>query len=102
VRHLLLAEALQADLDSRRVPNRTGLARLHRLTKPRVTQLLGLLKLHPRIIDFIRSLSSGAPERAVTEKRLRTLVRLGHNEQLAHARRLLKGFAAYEHLRSAA
>ena len=96
VLHLQLAEKLQADLDSHLAANRTELARLHRLTKPRVTQLLGLLKLHPNILSFIRSLSSGAPERLVTEKKLRALVQLDPVDQLEAARRLLVGFATFE------
>ena len=102
VGHVKLAERLQADLDSCRAASRTELARLHGLTKPRVTQLLGLLDLHGDILAFVRSLSAGAPERLVTERKLRTLVRLDPNEQLASARRILVGFASFEQERTRA
>jgi hypothetical protein len=47
------------------------LAKLSGLTRARVTQLLDLLKLETLILDFVRNLPAGTPERMVTEKKLR-------------------------------
>ena len=46
---------------------------------------MSLLKLHPRILDVVRMLPPGTPERLVTERKLRPLARLAVNQQLAEA-----------------
>lgn len=94
VLHLQQAEALEASLQAGEFSSRTALARHHRLTKPRVTQLLDLLRLDPRIREFIRTLPAGTPERLVTERQLRRLVRLPPGEQVRVAERRIAGFAA--------
>jgi hypothetical protein len=43
----------------------------------------------------VRSLPAGTPESLVTEKKLRRLVRLAPNAQLAEAQKLVAGFAAW-------
>jgi hypothetical protein len=55
---------------------------------------LGLLSLRRDILDFIRTLPPGTPERLVTEKKLRALTRLPTSEQLVGAGRTLPGFTA--------
>jgi hypothetical protein len=92
VGHLQLAEEFQRLLDSGEAPTRTWIARRYGLTKPRVTQLMDLLLLHPDILDYVRNLKPGTPDRLVTEKGLRSLVRLPHDAQLARARRQVPGF----------
>jgi len=94
VGHLKLAEEFQHLLDSGVAPNRAWLARQYELTRARVTQLLSLLLLHPDILDYVRTLPTGTPERSVTEKKLRTLTRLPASQQLARAARMLTGFVA--------
>ena len=94
VGHLKLAERFQALLEGGEAPNRAWLARHHGLTRARVTQLMSLLRLHPDILDYVRNLPVGTPERLVTEKRLRTLTKLPASQQLLCATRLLTGFAA--------
>jgi hypothetical protein len=94
VDHLTLAEEFQHLLDSGVAPNRAWLARQYELTRARVTQLLSLLLLHPDILDFVRTVPAGTPERSVTEKKLRTLTKLSASQQLARAARMLTGFAA--------
>jgi hypothetical protein len=94
VGHLRQAEEFQSLLDSGAAPNRAWLARQYGLTRARVTQLLSLLLLHPNILDYVRNLPAGTPERLVTEKKLRTLTKLPVSQQLARAARGLTGFTA--------
>ena len=91
IRMLTLAEEMKALLDQKSV-NHYGLGRLYGMSTPRVTQILNLLKLHPAILDFVRTLSLATPARAVTERKLRTLVPLSQKEQLEAASRLFPGF----------
>jgi hypothetical protein len=57
----------------------------------RVTQVLALLDLHPRILDAIRALPLGTPERYATERRLRPLKWLPRHEQIRKIERLVPG-----------
>jgi len=65
------------------------LAKRAQISANRVTNLLALLKLAPTILDAIRVLPAGTPERLVTERKLRPLTRLPHREQLQAARRFI-------------
>jgi len=93
VRHLKLAESFQRRLDAGEVASRADLARQHGLTRARVTQLMDLLKLDPLILDYVRNLPVGTPERLVTERNLRRLVRLAADSQLREAAKRVPGFA---------
>lgn len=63
---------------------------------------MDLLELHPLVRDFIRSLGSDVPERAVTERKLKVLTALPEKDQVPAARKRLPGFSAFEaRLRSA-
>jgi len=57
----------------------------------RVTNLLALLKLAPAILDAIRGLPAGTPERMVTERKLRPLTGLSPGRQLREVARLMPG-----------
>jgi hypothetical protein len=57
----------------------------------RVTQVLALLNLHPQILDAIRALPPGTPERYVAERRLRPLTGLPEREQIREIERLVPG-----------
>ncbi len=92
VAQLALAEEMSAALERGEV-NRTGLAHLYGLTKPRVTQLLNLLKLHPLILDYLRSLGSGRPRAWITERRLRGLTGIEPAAQVDAAVKVVPGFA---------
>jgi cell division inhibitor SulA len=94
VSHLRQAERFQTLLDAGEAASRAWLARQHGLTRARVTQLMSLLLLHPDILDYVRNLPVGTPERLVTEKKLRTLTKLPVSQQLARAARVLTGFTA--------
>jgi hypothetical protein len=89
---LALADEFRQRLDGGDV-NQSGLARLHGLTRARVTQILNLLTLHPRILDFLRTLPPGPRARLYTERRMRPLLRLEPPGQLRTARALLPDFA---------
>ena len=93
VSHLHLAEEFQQLLDSGEAPNRAWLAERYGLTRARVTQLMSLLLLHRDILDYVRNLPPGTPERLVTEKKLRPLVRLAADSQLREAAKRVPGFA---------
>lgn len=91
-----MAEEFQRLLEAGEVASRAELARRGDLQRARVTQLMDLLKLHPRIRDFVRNLDSGTPELAVTERKLRLLLSLPPASQLRAARKEVPGFTAFE------
>lgn len=95
VAHLKLAESFQYKLDAGEVATRAALARQYGLTRARITQLLDLLKLDPSILNYVRNLPAGTPERMVTERTLRRLVRLSRESQLRDAEKHVAGFAAH-------
>lgn len=75
--------------------NRAGLARKLHLTRPRVTQLMKLLDLHPMIREYIKSLPPGTPERMVTERGLRRIVEEPLDKQIGLAGEVVRGFKAF-------
>jgi len=95
VRLLDQAVEFQAQLAARKVRFRVQLAAANGLSAMRVTNILGLLKLAPTILAYIRSLPAGAPPRLLTERALRPLTGLPHSAQVKEARRNLPGFARF-------
>jgi hypothetical protein len=93
VDHLALAESFQTKLDAGEVATRAALARQHGLTRARVTQLMDLLELDVKILDYVRNLPAGIPERLVTERHLRRLVPLAPDAQVREAEKRVPGFA---------
>lgn len=89
------AEEIKRQLDDAEGSSRAGLARRLHLTRPRVTQLMKLLDLHPTIREYIKSLPPGTPERLVTERGLRALVEKPHAQQLRLAKVAVKGFREF-------
>jgi len=77
-----------------KIASRAQLAWKMGFTRARITQLMGLLKLHPAIKEYVRMLPPGTPPRLVTEKGLRPLTFLNHKEQLHRAPSLLPGFSS--------
>lgn len=77
-----LAEAWRARLEAGDV-NRADLARENGVSRARVTQVMALLDVHPRILEWVRE-SPGA----VSERQLRPLMRLPQRQQLRTAREL--------------
>lgn len=91
-RTLALVDGFRRQLDAGGV-NQSGLAHLHGLTRARVTQMLGLLKLHPAILNFLREMPPGPHAGLFTERRVRPLLALDPAAQVREARTLLPGFS---------
>jgi len=85
-------EGYQRMLTRGLVKNRADLALRLGTTRARITQVLSLLRLHPDILEHVRSLPAGTPSRLVTERSLRPLTRLSFEEQLKLGRSVLPGF----------
>ena len=90
-----LAEEMNGRLERGEARSRGELARSFRLTAARVTQLLGLLRLAPVLLEYVRALPTGTPARMVTERGLRPLTRLSEEEQIERAMRRAPGFAMF-------
>ncbi|MCU0692744.1 MAG: hypothetical protein MUF54_15190 [Polyangiaceae bacterium] len=88
------AEEIKAQLDEAG-SNRAAVARNLHLTRPRVTQLMKLLDLHPKIREYIKSLPPGTPERMVTERGLRAFVEKQLDKQVSLAVGSVKGFKEF-------
>ena len=88
------AEEIKRQLDEAG-SNRAAVARKLHLTRPRVTQLMKLLDLHPKIREYIKSLPPGTPERMVTERGLRALMDRPQVEQIRVALVSVKGFKPF-------
>ena len=70
-------------LDRGEVRTRAELAERSQLSSVRVCGILGLLRLHPAILQYIDGLEPGTPEGHLTERWLRPMTRLAQDEQLA-------------------
>ena len=66
----------KALLDSRELSNQAQIARLERLSRARVTQIMSLLRLAPEIQDYILSLPKTARRPAITERSLRPITQV--------------------------
>lgn len=93
---LALVEEFRSLLDSGKVRNRAGLAQRYGLTRARVTQLMSMLKLHPEIVAYVKSLPPGTPTRMITERGLRRLAVNAPKEQFFMAMQHLPGFSAFQ------
>ncbi len=100
VRLLAQAEEFRRLLDTGEARSRAELGRAFGLTRARVTQIMNLLKLHPVILDFIRTMPASAPRNWLTEKKLRRLATLSRSQQLDEARRMT-GLSRLTSVRSA-
>jgi len=71
----LLRKALewQALLESGEAPNQAAIARREGITRARVTQVMGLLRLAPEIHQQVLSLPDMVRRRAITERALRPI-----------------------------
>lgn len=61
-------------IDSGQVENQAELARIKGITRARVTQILNLLKLKPKIIEELEKIGDPLKSKIVTERMLRTNV----------------------------
>jgi hypothetical protein len=88
---MALAEEFKRLLDRGDV-NQAGLAHLYGFTRARVTQIMNLLRLHPDILDHLRSLTPGPDASRLTERRVRPLLLLSVQGQLEVAAQVIPGF----------
>jgi hypothetical protein len=93
----ILKQAVEAgrQLETGEVRFRADLARRSGVSAMRITYLLSMLKLAPEIKAFVRALPAGTAERMVTERKLRVLAALSHDEQVRRAMVDLSGFRAF-------
>ncbi len=92
VKRLAQAEEWQRQLDAGEVKHRAEISRREAVSRARVTQIMHLLKLHPAVQDYVRSLTPDTPERLVTERKLRQLAKLNYEQQLQVAQFIVPGF----------
>jgi len=80
----LLRKALewQALIESGQVPSQAAIARREGITRARVTQVMGLLRLAPEIQEYILSMSDAVRRAAISERALRPIALLeNHSAQ---------------------
>ena len=77
----MVAREWQAMVDDGQVASRKELAQTLGVSRARVSQMLQLLTLSPPVIDAIAHLGDPMPERIVSERSLRPLVRADRLEQ---------------------
>jgi hypothetical protein len=83
----------QALIESRGVRNQAEIARQVGITRARVTQIMGLLRLAPEIQEEILAIPCACGRTAVTERALRPIVQLERPDQLPAFRQLVRGDA---------
>ena len=82
----VIKTALEYDKVYKSLPNPTlsQVAKHFGVTRVRVWQMLNLLKLDKRIIDYLLNISDPKENNFWTERRLRTLLRLEKEKQYKH------------------
>ncbi len=93
VKRLAQAEEWQRQIDTGEVKHKADISRREGVSRARVTQIMDLLRLHPVVLDYVRSLGPETPERLVTERKLRRLTRMRQPEQLEAVRFLFLAVA---------
>lgn len=76
-----LAKEWRGALDNGEYASLAALARHHKVSRPRVTQIMNLLKLSPAVCSIISSLGDPISSPVVTERRLRPLLALTAEQQ---------------------
>ena len=93
----LLRKAIewQALLESGEASNQAAIARREGITRARVTQVMGMLRLAPEIQKHVLSLPDMARRPAITERALRPIAQLPQERNQLHAfQQLLTGSGA--------
>jgi len=92
----LLRKAIewQALLESGDAANQAAIARQEGITRARVTQVMGLLRLTPEIQQHVLSLPAMVRRPAITERALRPIAQLEGREQLQAFRQLAEAGGA--------
>jgi hypothetical protein len=78
-------------LDRGHYSSPADLARKEGISRARVTQILNLLRLSPRVIEITRSLGDPLHSPLVTERQLRRLINLPRRKQLKELTIILSG-----------
>ena len=86
---IYLAMEWQRALDSGQYESFSALARHFKVSRARVTQIMNLLSLSPKVLDIIRSLGDPINSHIVAERRLRYLLSLPDDEQADQINALL-------------
>jgi len=90
VEHLRKALEWQGLLESGQVANRAAIARREGITRARVTQVMGLLRLAPEIQEHLLALPDMVRRPAITERALRQFAQIeDQKQQIAELRDLL-------------
>jgi hypothetical protein len=84
-----LAREWQGMLATGECASRAKLARRLGVSRPRVTQVLGLLDLAPDVVDALAALGDPLPRPIVTEHGLRSILRRPAEEQRHALRRMV-------------
>lgn len=84
-----LAREWQGKLTGGECSSPATLARRLGVSRARVTQVLQLLKLTPKVLEILIDLGDPLPSPIVTERRLRSLTRLAAEEQCQRIEMLL-------------
>lgn len=87
---IVVAQEWQRRLSAGECASRADLSRKLGLTRARVTQILGLLDLAPDVLEALAALGDPLPKPIVTERGLRSLLRLSPKEQ----KRALQGIGS--------
>lgn len=69
-------------IDTGRYSSQADLARKKGISRPRVTQILNLLRLSPRVTGIVRDLGDPLPSRTITERQLRRLINRSVQDRL--------------------
>lgn len=84
------AQKWKRHLETGKVPSQAEIARREGITRARVTQVMGLLRLAPEIQEHVLSLPDMVRRSAITEPALRTITLLeNHSVQQAAFSKLL-------------
>ena len=86
---IFLALEWQGALDSGQCESFSALAWHFEISRARVTQIMNLLRLSPKVLDIISSLGDPINSPVVTERRLRPLLFLPDGEQVKQIKALL-------------
>jgi len=78
---IVIAQEWQRMLGTQECASRANLARMLGVSRARVTQVLGLLALAPEVVQALAALGDPLAKPIVTERRLRTILKLPIAEQ---------------------
>ena len=80
---IILAKKYKQMINSGEVKNQSDLAHKLCVSRVRLSQVLSLLKLDVKIIEAVEKLADPMPNRYISERKLRSLVKLSNERQRA-------------------